>query len=372
MAGQYSASMHTIPVMRPMLPAAERLLPYLRQIDTARIYSNFGPLALSFEQRLATHFELPETAVVTVANATLGLALALLAQQVRPGTLCMLPAWTFIASAHAVRLAGLVPYFVDVDARTWAIDATSIEDLISQAPAQVGAVMPVVPFGQPIDLAAWDRFRASTGVPVVIDAAAGFDALVPGESPAVVSLHATKTLGIGEGGFVVSTHESLIKEVGTRANFGFRGRRTAAVPAMNAKLSEYHAAVGLAALDEWPQARVEWAAVARDYRRALPESNRVRFQSGFGESWVSSTCNLSFADIDAAQVERLLADARIDSRSWWGDGAHAHPATLACPHAPLPMTERLARSTIGVPLFRDLTAADVGRVAECIHAAEAL
>lgn len=271
MAGQYSASMHTIPVMRPMLPAAERLLPYLRQIDTARIYSNFGPLALSFEQRLATHFELPETAVVTVANATLGLALALLAQQVRPGTLCMLPAWTFIASAHAVRLAGLVPYFVDVDARTWAIDATSIEDLISQAPAQVGAVMPVVPFGQPIDLAAWDRFRASTGVPVVIDAAAGFDALVPGKSPAVVSLHATKTLGIGEGGFVVSTHEFLIKEVGTRANFGFRGRRTAAVPAMNAKLSEYHAAVGLAALDEWPQARVEWAAVARDYRRALPE-----------------------------------------------------------------------------------------------------
>jgi dTDP-4-amino-4,6-dideoxygalactose transaminase len=296
--------MHTIPVMRPMLPAAERLLPYLKQIDAARIYSNFGPLALSFERRLAAHFELPETVVVTVANATLGLALALLAQQVRPGTLCMLPGWTFIASAHAVRLAGLVPYFVDVDARTWAIDVTSIADLMSYAPAQVGAVMPVVPFGQPIDLAAWGRFRASTGVPVVIDAAAGFDSLVPSETPAVVSLHATKTLGIGEGGFVVSTDQSLIKEIRARANFGFRADRTAVVPAMNAKLSEYHAAVGLAALDEWPHARADWAAVAGAYRRALPESNRIRFQAGFGESWVSSTCNLSFADVEAGSRAR--------------------------------------------------------------------
>jgi dTDP-4-amino-4,6-dideoxygalactose transaminase len=355
-----------------MLPAAERLLPYLKQIDTARIYSNFGPLALSFERRLAAHFNLPEIAVTTVANATLGLALALLAQQVRPGALCMLPAWTFIASAHAVRLAGLVPYFVDVNAQTWAIDAASTADLIERAPAEVGAVMPVVPFGQPIDLAAWDRFRASTGIPVVIDAAAGFDSLAPSETPAVVSLHATKTFGIGEGGFVVSTDQSLIKEIRRRANFGFSAARTAVVPAMNAKLSEYHAAVGLAALDEWPQARAEWAAVAGAYRLALPESNRVRFQSGFGECWVSSTCNLSLADDAVAHVERVLASARIDSRSWWRNGAHAHPATAACPRSPLPATERLVRSTIGVPLFRDMTAADVGRVADRILAAEAL
>jgi dTDP-4-amino-4,6-dideoxygalactose transaminase len=364
--------MHTIPVMRPMLPASDRLLPYLKQIDTARIYSNFGPLAVSFERRLAAHFDLPERAVTTVANATFGLALALLAQQVRPGTLCVLPGWTFIASAHAVRLAGLVPYFVDVDARTWAIDAASTADLISRAPAQIGAMMPVVPFGQPIDLAAWDRFRATTGIPVVIDAAAGFDSLVPSETPTVVSLHATKALGIGEGGFVVSTDQSLIKEIRTRANFGFSAARTAVVPAMNAKLSEYHAAVGLAALDEWPQARAEWAAVAGAYRRALLESNRVRFQNGFGDSWVSSTCNLSFVDALAARLEGLLADARIQSRSWWGDGAHAHPATAACPRSPLPATERLVSSTIGVPMFRDMTAADVDRVTDCILAAEAL
>jgi dTDP-4-amino-4,6-dideoxygalactose transaminase len=364
--------MHMIPVMRPMLPSAERLLPYLKQIDHARIYSNFGPLALAFEKRLAAHFGLPETMVTTVANATLGLALALLAQQVRPGALCMLPAWTFIASAHAVRLAGLVPYFVDVDPRTWAIDAASAADLIARAPAEVGAVMPVVPFGQPIDLAAWDRFRASTGMPVVIDAAAGFDSLAPSETPAVVSLHATKALGIGEGGFVVSTDQALIGEIRARANFGFRAGRTAIAAAMNAKLSEYHAAVGLAALDEWPHERAEWVSAAGAYRRALSESNRVRFQDGFGESWISSTCNLTLAGFPAAQVEGMLARARIDSRSWWGGGAHAHPATATCFRTPVPATEELAHSTIGVPLFRDMTPADIGRVADCILAADTL
>jgi len=364
--------MHMIPVMRPMLPAAERLLPYLKQIDSARIYSNFGPLALAFERRLAAHFGQPEAAVTTVANATLGLALALLAQQVRPGALCMLPAWTFVASAHDVRLAGLVPYFAAVDARTWGLDAASAAELLARAPAQVGAVMPVAPFGQPIDFVAWDRFRASTGIPVVIDAAAGFDSLAPSETPAVVSLHATKALGVGEGGFVASTDQSLIAEIRTRANFGFRGGRTAVAAAMNAKLSEYHAAVGLAALDEWPQARAEWTAAAGAYRRALPESNRVRFQDGFGESWISSTCNLSFAASTAAQVEGVLTSARIDSRSWWGTGAHAHPATAACPRLPIPATEKLAHSTIGVPMFRDMTAADIGRVADCIRAVNAL
>src|SRR5262245_45514864 len=107
-----------IPIMRPLLPSAEQLLPYLTRIDGARIYTNFGPLANLLEGRLATRFGLPDEGVVTVANATLGLALALAAQDPPPGSLCVLPAWTFVASAHAAVMAGLTPYFVDVDPGT--------------------------------------------------------------------------------------------------------------------------------------------------------------------------------------------------------------------------------------------------------------
>src|ERR1700674_1747850 len=275
--------MPILPIARPQLPSMEDLAPYLKMIDKSRVYSNFGPLVLSFETRLAAHFGVPEGAITTVANATLGLAIALAAQGARAGTLCAMPAWTFVASAHAATLAGLIPYFIDVDIKTWALDIDRIADAVSRAPAPVGAVMPVAPFGYPIDVAAWDRFRARTKLPVVIDAAAAFDTITPGETPAVVSLHATKVLGVGEGGFVMSTDASTVSEVRARTNFGFQGTREAVVPAVNAKLSEYHAAVGLAALDQWSDVRSEWMAVAQSYRKAIPEANRLRSLTGFGE-----------------------------------------------------------------------------------------
>lgn len=363
--------MSIIPIMRPKLPAADRLHPYLRQIDSSRIYSNFGPLARALEGRLADHFALSDGSVTTVANATFGLALALSAQGARPGTLCAMPAWTFVASAHAALIAGLIPYFVDVDPGTWALDPERITVAISEAPAEVGAVMPVVPFGRPIDLAAWDRFRARTALPVVIDAAAGFDTLIPGDAPVVVSLHATKVIAVGEGGFVASRDIALLRAIRARANFGFDGTRESIAPATNAKLSEYHAAVGLAALDEWADTRNEWMTVARAYRKALPESNRLQFQNGFGESWITSTCVLRLADLEADRIAAALAADGIETRQWWGKGAHAHPATAAFPRASLLVTADLARSTIAVPLYRDLSAEHVLHVAQRVKAVSA-
>lgn len=203
-----------LPIMRPKLPSARSLLPYLSAIDNARVYSNFGPLTTQLENRLAAHFGVVDNAITTVANATLGLTLALAAQRVRPGALCVIPAWTFVASPQAAILAGLVPYFVDVDPSTWALEADAIDDVIARAPGEVGAVMPVVPFGRPIDVEAWDRFRARSGLAVVIDAAAGFDSAAPTGTPAVVSLHATKVLGSGEGGFILCNLASRLSVPG--------------------------------------------------------------------------------------------------------------------------------------------------------------
>lgn len=357
-----------IPVMRPKLPAAARLTPYLEKIDSSRIYTNFGPLALTLEDRLAAHFSLPAASVVTVANGTLGLTLALMAQGAVPGTLCAIPGWTFVASAQAAALAGLVPYFVDVDPVTGALDIESLAGVIARAPAAVGAVMPVAPFGQPIDVRGWDHFRSRTGLPVVIDAAAGFDALRPGQAPCVVSLHATKVLGAGEGGFVVSADSALIRDVRARSNFGFAGTREAAKPAANAKLSEYHAAVAHAALDEWQSTRGEWLSCAGAYRRALRRLPAVDPQPGFGETWVASSCVVRL-NTDAERVERELSAKQIMTRRWWGNGAHAHPATMQYPRAPLPATEALARTTLGLPLYRDIGSADIEYVCESLRAA---
>jgi dTDP-4-amino-4,6-dideoxygalactose transaminase len=95
-----------VPVARPRLPTAEAILPYLQQIDDARWYSNFGPLLTKLEQRLADRFARP-TQVITVANATQALTLALQAMDLPPGGYVAMPAWTFVATAHAVVQAGM-------------------------------------------------------------------------------------------------------------------------------------------------------------------------------------------------------------------------------------------------------------------------
>jgi len=125
--------------------------------------------------------------------------------------------------------------------------------------------------------------------------------------------------------------------------------------------------LGLAALDEWPEVRSKWIEVAQAYRRALPGSNRLRFQDGFGQSWIAATCVLQLAN-GANQLESALAEAGIETRRWWGGGAHRHAATAAYPRTPLPVTEALANSTVAIPFFRDLDPGDMHQVAKCVLA----
>src|SRR5262245_45001671 len=159
------ASEVDVPVAKPRLPLAAEILPYLRRMDQNRWYSNSGPLVEEFEARLAAYAG--GGSVATVANAMIGLTLALLACDVTPGALCMVPSLTFAASGHAIQLAGLVPWIVDVDLKTWALEPAAARQLLCHAPGPVAAVMPVSPFGQPIDCEVWESFRNETSVAVV-------------------------------------------------------------------------------------------------------------------------------------------------------------------------------------------------------------
>lgn len=365
---QYEAAVDLeLPVAKPRLPFADEILPYLRRIDQSRWYSNGGPLVQEFEARLAPHAG--DGAVATVANATVGLTLALLTYDLPPGSLCMVPAWTFAATAHAIELAGLVPWIVDVDAESWALEPDAARQLLSEAPGPVSAIMPVSPFGHPIDFAAWSSFRNETGVAVVIDAAAMFDTIQTGSVPAVVSLHATKVLGVGEGGFVVVNDPGFIQELQKRANFGFWGSREATAPSFNGKLSEYGAAVGLAALDTWKATRADFARVAAAYRDGFAEQSKVLLQEGFGERWVSSTVIVAVEDAGAEAVGRALAAQRIGTRRWWGGGLHRHGAFAKFPRGKTDRTEKLADNVIGLPCWRDLPNDKIEQICDIVLAA---
>jgi len=354
----------SVAVARPRLPSAEAVLPYLQRIDDAGWYSNFGPLISELEGRLAERFP-PQTQVLTVSNATQALALALQAMDLPPGGQVILPAWTFVATAHAVIQAGLKPWFVDVDPQTWMLHPEAVTDHAHEA----AAVIPVCAFGDLPDLAAWQAFREATGVPVLIDAAAAFDTLSNARLPAVVSLHATKVVGLGEGGFLATEDPVLAARVRQLTTFGFKGSRESLITATNAKLSEYTAAVGLAALDGWPTDRLRWLRAAQHLRIALIGRPDVAFQEGWGADWVTSVCTVRLPPGSAAGVAQSLARDGVDTRPWWGGGCHASRAFAECRREPLPVTEALAASTLGLPFSIDLDAHEIARVAAALDRA---
>lgn len=359
----------TIPVMRPRLPGVDALWPYLEQIDESGWYSNFGPLERRLEARLADHCQVPGQSVACVANCTAGLTLALMALAEKRGGYCIMPSFTFVASAHAAVAAGMSPLFVDVDADSWAITTGQAAAAIEAADGPVAAVMVVSPFGAPVDTAAWDEFAETQGVPVVIDSAGGFDSLVAGKSPVVVSLHATKVLPAGEGGFVVSRDTKLVRSISARANFGFFEERRADVAGLNGKLSEYCAAVGLAALDVWPESREVLLNLTALYRDAFSSLENIRLAPGFGDGWVGSTCNISFDRPVADKAASILSQAGIDSRQWWSKGCHREKAFEDYPRLDLAATEALGQRVLGLPFHTGLGAGDIRRIADVVGAA---
>ncbi len=363
-----------IPLMRPLLLGHENAIHYLRQIDKNRWYSNIGPLVQQLEARLGELFGSGKGSVVTVSNGTAGLVNALRAMNLPRGTFCLLPSWTFIATPASVVAAGLIPYFIDVDEATWAITPQMAKKIADKLEGKVSAVMVVAPFGAPVDTAAWDKFTDETGIPAIIDAAAGFDAFSsiywskPRETPVMVSMHATKTFGAGEGGAIISTNTKLIERVRQMSNFGFSDTREVTVPGTNGKMSEYTAAFALSALDLWPQTREMWLCRKWYYGEAFAEiSNPVGVHPWMEQEWAASTFSIR---LHAPRSEQVIAELNangVESRCWWGKGCHTQPAYNAFPHAELPVTELLSKSVVAVPFTLDIQKKDVDTIMRTLH-----
>jgi dTDP-4-amino-4,6-dideoxygalactose transaminase len=204
---------------------------------------------------------------VAVSNGTMGLELGLKALNIAAGGRVLLPALTFPATASAVVRAGLTPVFADIDAHTLSLSPESARR--AMAATAIDAVLTVSVHGHLHDPEAWDAFSAEHGVPVLIDAAgvAGYQK-IGSTTSAVFSLHATKPLGIGEGGFLATASSDVAEQVRCLSNFGFQSGQARSI-GTNAKLSEYHAAVGLAAVANWPAIKAARQVVYQDYVRLL-------------------------------------------------------------------------------------------------------
>ena len=355
----------TLRVSRPLMPTQDQLAPFLRQIDSARCYTNGGALQGKLTRALAAHFDVQADRIGLAGSGTAAIVGLLLAVAGRAGParpLCVCPAYTFVATACAADACGYHPYFVDVDARSWALDPATVEALPDFA--QVGAVIVVVPYGGSIDLCAWRAFVQRSGVPVVIDAAASFDTLPPRQIiasglPVAISLHATKTFSTVEGGLMICADAGVMGRAMAALNFGFDDQHSCIVPGVNGKISEYHAAIGLADLAAWPQKRAAFLLTAAIYTMLAAQcriSGQIRVNTAAA---VPYALLVARSRDEADRVAMALAAQRVETRRWYGDGLHTHPAYRSYRRTALPTTEMIAGRVLGLPFSVDLPARDV-------------
>lgn len=357
--------MRSIPLMVPDLPNAEALLPHLRRIDHHRWYTNFGPLVQEFEHALASMLSEDNASVpyvVTSSNATVALELCLQAMSLPKGARVLVPGLTFVATATAVVRAGLTPVIADIDPDTWLLTP----ELATQALSQTvfDAVLPVAAFGCPQNIEAWALWQDKHDIPVLIDAAGAFGNQRIGHIPSVFSLHATKSLGIGEGGFIASTNTKFIEHIRCLSNFGIGDNHGAVLEAgTNGKMSEYHAAVALAALPHWLRRKALRIHLQKVYQTQLmAKCPEIQFQ--LKPDTIPTLLPIGLPkNIDAGTVATDLARLGIATRRWYCPPIFEHPAFQTCSLAgDLPICRDLGKRLIGLPFHLELSEQDISYV----------
>jgi dTDP-4-amino-4,6-dideoxygalactose transaminase len=223
--------------------------------------------------------------------------------------------------------------------------------------------------------APWLDFSERLGIPVVIDAASCFEAIerdprgTVGGVPTVLSFHATKSFSTAEGGCVMTTDPALAQRVWSALNFGFESSRDSAAASTNGKMSEYHAAIGLAELDGWTEKRASLHDVARKYRCAFDHECRS------GRLWVAPDVAGCYALLEVAsesastRVRERLEAAGLDSRLWYGMGLQEQTHFRDSPQDALTVTRCLAPRCIGLPMAPDLTDEVICRVVRVVREA---
>jgi len=234
-------------VTRTFLPPLEEYSSLLETIWESGHVTNNGPLCLQLEELLKTRLEVPH--LLPVSNGTLALQLAIKALNLT-GEIITTP-YSYVATTNAILWEGCDPVFVDICPRTFCLDPSLIEQAITD---KTTAILATHVYGYPCAVDRIAEIAAKHGLKVIYDAAHAFGVKIRGRSLlsygdcSTLSFHATKLFHTGEGGAVISFHPDVAKRLYLMSRFGHAGEDHYFDIGINAKLSEFHAAMGLAVL----------------------------------------------------------------------------------------------------------------------------
>lgn len=235
-----------IPLIRPLLPPLEIISDYLQTCYKTDVWSNFGPLYFSAVRKLqAMTGKYP--VIVSSATSAIDLALSLAP---RPPGMVAVPDFTHAGSVVGIRNNAAEPLIVACDQQTMAMDHGLFEELCRDG--EIDSAVIVNPFGYGIDRKLYADTARRFGVYVVFDySGAWMDFDFDDEFPTVYSLHATKSMPVGEGGILLLPIESAAVRARRLSNFSTGADRRIEDPyGQNFKISEITAAVLCAQLDD--------------------------------------------------------------------------------------------------------------------------
>lgn len=363
-----------LPIVSPEgLPGTE----FLRDIEAilaSRQLTN-GSRVREFEEAAAAFLRVPHC--VAVASCTAGLMLTLRALDLRGDVI--LPSFTFHVTAHAVVWNNLKPVFADCEPDTFCLSPEAVR---AQLTPRTAAVLAVHMYGHPADIPALEAIASERGIPLIFDAAHAFGSQFNREwigsfgTAEIFSFSPTKLLVAGEGGLVATRDAALARRLRAARNYGDPGTYDPDLVGLNARMSEFHAALARRGLDGIGE-RVE----RRNQIRLLYERH-LKSLSGLSFQRIRPGCRSTCKDFS------ILVDSAVFGapRDWLFDALErenievkryfwppVHRQTIyrdLWDGKPLPVTDSVADCVLSLPVYSSLWHADIDKVCDAITRAQ--
>jgi dTDP-4-amino-4,6-dideoxygalactose transaminase len=358
-------------LVHPSIPDPDLIAEDVKAILASGILTN-GSRVRELEERAAQYLGVQRC--VAVASCTAGLMLVLRAAELSGDVI--VPSFTFAATAHAVAWNGLRPVFADVDPDTLTLSAEAVDRAIG---VRTSGVLATHVFGTPCDIEGLEAVTREHGVSLFFDAAHGFGSehrgvRVGGFGEAeVFSLSPTKVLIAGEGGIIATNDEGLAERCRIGRDYGNPGDYDCVFVGLNARMSEFHAAIAIRSLADLDERIDRRNMLAAAYKSALSQIPGIRFPlvpDGDRTTFKDFTILVdaeSFG-LDAAGLAAALAHDGIDTRHYYSPPVHQMRAyrDLLGVNGHLPVTEVVSGQVLTLPLWTDMAEDDVARVAEAV------
>jgi dTDP-4-amino-4,6-dideoxygalactose transaminase len=309
---------------------------------------------------------------IGVASGTDAIHLALRAAGIEPGDEVLTVANAGVPTVAAIMLSGATPVFVDVDAMHLTMDPACAKLAITR---RTRAIVPVHLYGRCADLEPLMELAREHGLRVIEDCAQAVGAMYHDRragsigDAGCVSFYPTKNLGaMGDGGMVVSRDPELAKRVRLLRSYGEVARYDHRIKGMNSRLDELQAAILLARLGGLDDGNRRRRAIAAKYRGGLA-STGLRLPPDTGEAHVYHLFVVRTTDREL--FRQRLKDAGVSTLVHYATAVPRQVAyaEFANQMAKLPETERACAEVVSLPIFPELTDAEVDRVIEvCLDA----